>query len=221
MKEGLDFLKVFASNEIVEKYEILIPVAAKFRTYQLEGINWMAKLGSFNLNCALCDDMGLGKTLQSLTVILNESAKRKTKSVSLVVCPTSLTYNWLSEIKKFFSGVKAEVIEKNNQVINANSDILIINYEKVKSNLSQLEKIPFFYVVLDEAHKIKNSKSVITQSINRLKCERKLALSGTPLQNRVSELWSLFDFLMPHFLEDETTFNKIYNKYLTGNIKKM
>jgi SNF2 family DNA or RNA helicase len=65
----------------------------------------MAKLGSFNLNCALCDDMGLGKTLQSLTVVINESAKRKTKSVSLVVCPTSLTYNWLSEIKKFFSGV--------------------------------------------------------------------------------------------------------------------
>ena len=181
----------------------------------------MAKLGSFNLNCALCDDMGLGKTLQSLTVVFNESAKRKTKSISLVVCPTSLTYNWLSEIKKFFSGVKAEVIEKNNQTINSDSEILIINYEKVKSNLSQLENIPFFYIVLDEAHKIKNSKSVVTQSINRLKCERKIALSGTPLQNRVSELWSLFDFLMPNFLEDETTFNKMYNKYLTGNIKKM
>jgi len=181
----------------------------------------MAKLGSFNLNCALCDDMGLGKTLQSLTVVLNESAKRKGKSVSLVICPTSLTYNWLSEIKKFFGEVRAEVIEKSNQVLNTNSEILIINYEKVKSNLMQLESIPFFYIVLDEAHKIKNSKSVITQSVNRLKCERKLALSGTPLQNRVSELWSLFDFLMPNFLEDETTFNKTYNKYLTGNIKKM
>lgn len=63
MKEGLDFLRVFAANELVEKYDIVIPVAAKFRTYQLEGINWMAKLGSYNLNCALCDDMGLGKTI--------------------------------------------------------------------------------------------------------------------------------------------------------------
>ncbi len=76
-------------------------------------------------------------------------------------------------------------------------------------------------MVLDEAHKIKNSKSVITQSVKKLVSQRKLALSGTPLQNRVSELWSLFDFIIPDFLEDETTFNKMYNKYLTGNIKKM
>ena len=100
-------------------------------------------------------------------------------------------------------------------------DVLIVNYEKVKSCLPAIENFQFFYVVLDEAHKIKNSKSVVTLSVNKIRCERKLALSGTPLQNRVSELWSLFDFLMPKFLEDESTFNKTYNKYLTGNIKKM
>jgi len=75
--------------------------------------------------------------------------------------------------------------------------------------------------VLDEAHKIKNSKTVVTLAVKQLNCQRKLALSGTPLQNRVSELWSLFDFIMPEFLEDEPTFNKMYNRYLTGNIKKM
>ena len=79
----------------------------------------------------------------------------------------------------------------------------------------------FFYIVLDEAHKIKNSKSAIAQTVKSLQAERKLALSGTPLQNRVSELWSLFDFLMPGFLEEEVIFNKMYNKYLTANIKKM
>lgn len=79
----------------------------------------------------------------------------------------------------------------------------------------------FFYLVLDEAHKIKNAKSVIAQSVKQLRAKRKLALSGTPLQNRVAELWSLFDFLMPNFLEEETVFNKTYNKYLTANIKKM
>ena len=78
-----------------------------------------------------------------------------------------------------------------------------------------------FYLVLDEAHKIKNAKSVVAQNVKLLKAKRKLALSGTPLQNRVSELWSLFDFLMPNFLEDESTFNRTYNKYLTGNIKRM
>jgi SNF2 family DNA or RNA helicase len=115
-------------------------------------------------------------------VVLNESAKRKEKTVNLVVCPTSLTYNWLNEIKKFFSGVRAEVLEGSNTKIRTDDvDILIINYEKVKSNLAYLTNIPFFYIILDEAHKIKNSKSVVTQSINQLKCERKLALSGTPL----------------------------------------
>lgn len=185
----------------------------------------MAKLGSYNLNCVLCDDMGLGKTIQSLTVVLNESAKQKTKVTNLVVCPTSLTYNWLSEINKFFTGIKAAVLEGQDRAYlleqAAEYDVFIINYEKVKGSLQQLQAVNFFYVVLDEAHKIKNSKSVITQAVKQLNCQRKLALSGTPLQNRVSELWSLFDFIMPDFLEDETTFNKMYNKYLTGNIKKM
>lgn len=84
-----------------------------------------------------------------------------------------------------------------------------------------LQKHEFFYVVLDEAQKIKNAKSAVAQTVKQLRAQRKLALSGTPLQNRVSELWSLFDFLMPGFLEDELTFNKMYNKYLTANIKKM
>jgi len=98
---------------------------------------------------------------------------------------------------------------------------LIINYEKVKKCLPLLLEKEFFYIVLDEAHKIKNAKSIVTQSVKQLRGKRKLALSGTPLQNRVGELWSLFDFLMPDFLENESVFNKTYNKYLTGNIKKM
>ena len=185
----------------------------------------MAKLGDYNLNCALCDDMGLGKTLQSLIVVLNESAKQKRKCVNLVVFTTSLTYNWLGEIKKFFKGVKAAVIDFNTRLDVLENltdyDIVIVNYEKLKGCMLQFNKLRFFYVVLDEAHKIKNSKTVVTQTVNKLQCDRKIALSGTPLQNRVSEIWSLFDFLMPDFLEDETTFNKTYNKYLTGNIKKM
>jgi len=111
--------------------------------------------------------------------------------------------------------------ERDVMLCDSETDVVIINYEKVKKCLPQLLAKNFFYIVLDEAHKIKNSKSVVTQAVKQLKCERKLALSGTPLQNRVAELWSLFDFLMPDFLEDESVFNKTYNKYLTGNIKKM
>lgn len=187
----------------------------------------MAQLGKYNLNCALCDDMGLGKTLQALLLVLNESKRSGKRQTSLVVCPTSLTYNWLAEVDKFFSGFKAAVIDGNQQTRDAilssldKYDLVIVNYEKLKGCMTAFKDFNFFYVVLDEAHKIKNSKSVVTQTVKQLHADRKLALSGTPLQNRVSELWSLFDFLMPGFLEDEPTFNKLYNKYLTANIKKM
>ena len=148
---------------------------------------------------------------------------------NLVICPTTLTYNWKNEIEKFFDGVNVSVVESTpsereyqlSPECMANYDIVIINYEKVKKTLPLLMQKHFFYIVLDEAHKIKNAKSIITQSVKQLKGKRKLALSGTPLQNRVAELWSLFDFLMPNFLEEESVFNKTYNKYLTGNIKKM
>ena len=116
IKEGMDFLHIFANNKIIDEYEILIPMkSVKLRDYQKQGINWMAKLGAFNLNCALCDDMGLGKTIQSLTIVFNESEKikRQTKRSppSIVVCPISLTYNWLAEVNKFFVGQKAAVLD--------------------------------------------------------------------------------------------------------------
>lgn len=100
-------------------------------------------------------------------------------------------------------------------------DLVIMNYEKVSGSAEMLSNCEFFFLVLDEAHKIKNAKAKLTQAIKKLTAERKLVLSGTPLQNRVSELWSLFDFIMPDFLEEESVFNKMYNKYLTANIKKM
>jgi TATA-binding protein-associated factor len=146
-----------------------------------------------------------------------------------VICPNTLTYNWKSEIEKFFEGQNVCVVEvlqhEREMQLSPEKmseyDIVIINYEKVKKCLPQLCEKEFFYLVLDEAHKIKNAKSVVTQSVKQLTAKRKLALSGTPLQNRVAELWSLFDFLMPNFLEEESVFNKTYNKYLTANIKKM
>jgi len=227
-QEGLDFLKVFADNKIVHEYDLKIKIKAKLRDYQLEGINWMARLGQYNLNCALCDDMGLGKTLQSLAVVFNESIQQEGHVCSLIVCPTSLTYNWLAEVNKFFDNeqftavvVEGTTAQRQAIIRDRKADLLIMNYEKVNGVFDTLKEQKFFYLVLDEAHKIKNSKSKLTQNIKGLQAERKLVLTGTPLQNKVSELWSLFDFLMPDFLEEETTFNKTYNKYLTANIKKM
>lgn len=201
-EKGLEFLAVFAENRIVADYELIVPMkqntGLKLRDYQKEGINWMAQLGYYNLNCALCDDMGLGKTLQSLCVVLNESEKIKRaqieehgrivdRPVNLVICPTTLTYNWKSEIQKFFDGQSVCVIEGAQSERDLlfdqldQYDVVIINYEKVKKSLPILASKEFFYIVLDEAHKIKNAKSVVTQSVKQLKAKRKLALSGTPL----------------------------------------
>ena len=233
--EGLDFLRVFAENKLVggkEVFQLGIPINADLRHYQIEGIHWMCKLGELRLNCALCDDMGLGKTVQSLAVVLSESKKRKertgTRPINLVICPTSLTYNWQAEIRKFFGNdiavgvVDGSAAQKQAVLTSlATFDVVICSYERVKAALPHFEQETFFYLVLDEAHKIKNSRSVVSLTINKLNCERKIALSGTPLQNRVSELWSLFNWLMPDFLEDESTFNRTYNRYLTGNVKRM
>jgi len=99
--------------------------------------------------------------------------------------------------------------------------VLIISYEKLRNDVENLKTIQFFYLIVDEAHIIKNSKAKTTLAVKAINAEKKIALSGTPLQNRVSELWSLFDFLMPGFLEEEQIFNRKYNQYLTSNIKKL
>ena len=179
--------------------------------------------------------MGLGKTLQSLCVVLNESylAYKRTgvKPISLIVCPTSITHNWHAEVHKFFSvsGFTSEVYEgtstqKGDILSRAKAkkfDVLVVSYEKLRNDVKQFLEVEFFYAILDEAHIIKNSKAKITLAVKQLKCDKKLILTGTPLQNRVSELWSIFDFLLPGFLEEENVFNRKYNQYLTTNIKKL
>lgn len=203
------------------------------REYQRQGITWMASLGQYNLNCALCDDMGLGKTLQSMCVVLNEAyLRRRDKkggpTLSLIVCPTTITYNWRAEIKKYFDNIRVGIYEGSSDEKRAllkncgdSLDVIIISYEKLRGEIKSFQAIPFFYVILDEGHIIKNAKAKTTMAVKSLQCEKKLVLTGTPLQNKVSELWSIFDFLMPGFLEEEGVFNKKYNQYLTSNIKRL
>ena len=183
--------------------------------------------------------MGLGKTFQALAAVAikikekRESNKnwKKHEYTSLVVCPGTLVHNWRNEISKFFkeSDLKGIVFEevmdkgfrKLKQTILPKVDILIISYDKLRSHFQHFTDINFLYIILDEAHLIKNSKSQTTIAVKSLKSERKLVLTGTPLQNRVTELWSIFDFLMPGFLEDESVFNRKYSKYLSTSLKKL
>lgn len=129
---------------MVTEYKLSIPVKANLRDYQKQGITWLASLGKYNLNCALCDDMGLGKTIQSLCVILNESFLRNQatnlRPVNLIVCPTTITHNWQYEIQKFFDGFKSVVYEgssSNRMEIIKNAhmyDIIIASYENIRND---------------------------------------------------------------------------------------
>lgn len=239
-EQGFEFLRVISNKKSSCKEEILknLSVQESIREYQEEGISWIVSLTDFGFNCALWDDMGLGKTFQALAAVAIKVKERKalrgTKNheTSLVICPTTLVHNWLNEIKKFFkeSDLKGIVFDDSQKVFNFSEmkknilnkyDILIISYEKIRAHWETFQKHKFMFIILDEAHLIKNSKSLTTQAIKSLKGDKKLILTGTPLQNRVTELWSIFDFLMPGFLEDEIVFNKKYTKYLSANISKI
>lgn len=238
-EQGFEFLQTLSNKKSSKKDEIMKNLRAKesIREYQEHGIAWIVSLTDFGFNCALCDDMGLGKTFQALAAVAikvrerRQQSKGKHPSISLVICPSTLIHNWNNEIRKFFkeSELKGDVYDEVSRNFDSSQlkknimkvDVLIISYEKIRAHVNFFRDFKFLFIVLDEAHLIKNSKSQTTQAIKTLQAERKLILTGTPLQNRVTELWSIFDFLMPGFLEEEAVFNKKYTKYLSTNLKKV
>lgn len=239
--KSLEFItKIFTQN-IFDIKELKVNLKEKLRTYQLIGVNWLLFLGSFGLGLALCDDMGLGKTIQTLVTIVHSSIEHREKTgnnpVSLIVCPATLILNWILECKKFFSEEDVTIIQPEigsshgpfyigNQIKKREHKnkvtIYITNYEKVRENLEDMfTNREFFYLVLDEAHIVKNPKTKLYQSIRKINAERRIILTGTPIQNNVMELWSLFDFLMPGFLGNENDFEIKYHKKIHSNIKKL
>lgn len=196
-----------------ETLEIPASVNADLREYQLKGFNWLWFLYKYGLNGILADDMGLGKTLQALTLIQKAKDEDGSKPV-LVICPTSVVFNWESEIEKFTPELKclklSGVDRKNLFEKIEDYDIVITSYALIRRDIDDLKKYQFRYVILDESQNIKNALSQTAQSVKLLNAEHKLALSGTPIENRLEELWSVFDFLMPGFLFTVPEFNARY-----------
>ena len=188
-------------------------VKAEFREYQTKGFGWLWFLYQYGLNGILADDMGLGKTLQALTLL--QKAKEKDKhSPNLVVCPTSVVFNWESEIQKFTPNLKCLKLsgaDRKDFFKDIDKyDVVITSYALVRRDIDELIKHNFRYIILDESQNIKNADSMTAQSVKKLNSTHKLALSGTPIENRLEELWSVFDFLMPGFLFEESEFNYRY-----------
>lgn len=211
------FIEETKSGKPVEKIDIPKNFKDILRDYQESGLDWFYFLKKYHFAGILADDMGLGKTLQALILI---KMNLKKECPSLVVCPKTLLYNWESEAKKFTPEIKILVIngtpKDREEMIKKtkNYDLIITSYSTLQKdlNLYKKQKIKFNYCILDEAQTIKNHSTKNAQTVGQIDAEYRLALTGTPLENNISEIWSIFNFLMPGFLGSYNAFSKKFIK---------
>ncbi|WP_339058615.1 DEAD/DEAH box helicase [Fusobacterium animalis] len=217
IEKDQDFNKLFEQKieEIPAKYKKIL------REYQIVGVEWMLKLRSMNLGGILADDMGLGKTLQVITYL--ESVKRERPC--LIITPASLILNWENEFNKFNSSVSILSIygdRKNREDLlsNLKNEVVITSYDYLKRDIDLYENIEFDTIILDEAQYIKNHKTKAAQAVKKINSEFKLALTGTPLENSLAEIWSIFDFLMNGYLFNYDYFYKNYERAIVLQAEK-
>ncbi|WP_090012337.1 DEAD/DEAH box helicase [Clostridium sp. DSM 8431] len=190
-------------------------INAKLRSYQKDGYVWLKTLDFLGFGGILGDEMGLGKTLQTITFLASNKGKK-----AIIIAPTSLVYNWKSEFLKFAPNVKTAVLNgtptEREYIINnyEEYDVLITTYNLLKRDMNLYENIEFDYCIIDEAQNIKNANSQNAKMCKAIKASRKFALTGTPLENSLMELWSIFDFIMPGYLYDEKKFTTRYHRRL-------
>ena len=189
-------------------------LTVKLRNYQHEGLRWLKFLQENQFGGILADDMGLGKTIQTLAHIMLAKEQGLLNKPVLIIAPTSVVFNWLKEIEKFTPSLKALLLYGNDRKKLIDTcheyDIILSTYPLILRDQEKLAKIEFYMIVLDEAQYIKNAQAKVTQAIADLKSEHRLCLTGTPMENHLGELWSLFHFLMPGFLGNKKQFQEFY-----------
>lgn len=196
-------------------YEVPLSLRHVLRGYQKTGYRWLKTLDSYGFGGILADDMGLGKTIQIIALLLDE-AEKKEHTTSLIVCPASLVYNWENEFHIFapslnvatitgLAGEREELLMHTEEV-----DVLITSYDLLKRDIDLYKDKSFRFQVIDEAQYIKNASTQSAKAVKNIDAENRFALTGTPIENRLSELWSIFDFLMPGFLFTYRKFKKEY-----------
>jgi TATA-binding protein-associated factor len=229
--EERQFMSQLIGNKQIDDFKFPegVVINAELRKYQKEGVNWLAFLTRYGLHGILCDDMGLGKTLQSICILAINHFTQKKKyeetgspefkpNPSIVVCPPTLTGHWYQEIKQYTNNIRPILYQggpserSRLRGVIKKYDVVIISYDILRNDIEELGKIDYNFCILDEGHIIKNPKTKLTKAVKSLHVMHRLILSGTPIQNNVLELWSLFDFLMPGFLGTERQFNEKYGK---------
>ncbi|WP_165840805.1 DEAD/DEAH box helicase [Pseudomonas sp. SDI] len=187
---------------------------ATLRSYQLDGLSWMQALRELEVGGILADDMGLGKTLQTLAHLLTEKNAGRLDRPAMVVMPTSLIPNWQDEAARFAPGLKVLALQGIGRRKYFDQlqdyDLLLTTYALLPKDLPQFRNLPLHVLILDEAQYIKSPSSKAAQAARQLNARQRLCLSGTPLENHLGELWSLFHFLLPGWLGDSKAFNRDY-----------
>ena len=209
--------------------DVIVPSSLKadLRDYQKIGFKWLKSLDHYKFGGILADDMGLGKTIQVLAIILDYLKRLKRneeRKTSIVISPSSLTLNWLSEAQKFAPSLKAQVIngnaeERKNKIKNLEDyDLILTSYDLLKRDIDiyKEKNYEFRFAVADEAQYLKNSNTQNAIAIKKIKAESRFALTGTPIENSLAELWSIFDFIMPGYL---FTYKKFKNMYEAPIVK--
>lgn len=228
LERNQQFKKLIRSLEEPDELEAAVPETLKavMRDYQVVGFKWLKTLTQYGFGGILADDMGLGKTLQVLAFLLSEKEIRERDGLALgkalIVVPTSLIYNWQAEIEKFAPNLTVRIVtglkhERNERLSNLEDiDVVITTYGLLKRDLDYYRAIHFEYCIIDEAQHIKNANTLSAKSVKCIKAKNTIALTGTPIENGLTELWSIFDFVMPGYLYQNVQF---INRYAMPIIK--
>ncbi|OED41217.1 hypothetical protein ACH42_14655 [Endozoicomonas sp. (ex Bugula neritina AB1)] len=219
----LELSRKLKSFKRLKKIKPAKQLQAELRPYQQHGLSWLQFLREYGLNGILADDMGLGKTLQTLAHLQLEK-KRLGKALppSMVICPTSLIHNWKNEARRFTPDLNIHVhhgSQRDSDAIN-NADLILTSYGVIQRDFDQLSQKQFHLLALDEAQAVKNPNSKGAKAIRCLRADHKLCITGTPMENHLGELWSLYDFLMPGFLGSRDQFTRCYRTPIEKHANK-
>ena len=186
----------------------------ELRAYQREGLGWIVALRELGLGGCLADDMGLGKTVQVLAALESRRRDRTTHKPSIVVAPKSLVFNWAREVERFTPELRVAVYTGPERAALlgelAETDVVLTTYGTLRRDIESLSEVEFDYAVLDEAQAVKNSSSLVSKAVRLLRAENRLALSGTPIENHLGELWAIFQFLNPGMLGRSSSFRRLF-----------
>jgi len=206
-------------------FDVPKTVQAELRPYQVVGYKWLSTLAKNQLGGILADDMGLGKTLQTITYIVH-CLEENPEAIFLVVSPTSLVFNWQEEFEKFAPHISTMIVEgtpeeRQSQIMEANKhNVVLTSYPLIRRDVTHYEAFEFHTMFIDEGQFIKNPQSQNAKSVKQIRAKHKFALTGTPIENSLSELWSLFDFIMPDYLYSHTKFVERFEKPIMKDSSK-